>query len=33
MTLLDILEDAAALVSLALFLATVAVWSAILAGA
>jgi hypothetical protein len=27
----DILEDAAALVSLALFLATVAVWSAIFA--
>jgi hypothetical protein len=33
MTLFDILEDAAALVSLALFLATVAVWSVILAGA
>lgn len=33
MTILDYLEDAAALVALALFLSTVAVWSVILGGA
>jgi hypothetical protein len=33
MGMLDWIEDAAALVAIALFLATVAVWAAILAGA
>ena len=32
MTILDVLEDAGALVALALFLATLAVWGAILVG-
>lgn len=33
MSALDLIEDAAAIVSLALFLATVAVWSTIFIGA